>query len=334
MSMNHRTFGFLRCSVALASFAASGLVAHAQQSTVTAVPPALNLAAPTEAIYSSSLDGKTDSAVAAAPLDLNDPLGVRAAAQPPGRRNGHPRYRGGNTNPDGSSKYAFLVGGGLSAPVGDAHTYLTPSYGFQVGGGRNFDKTFGVLLQFDYDHFGFQGSTLANQLALYNKIIDYYNNQIPPPSSPISHLSSLDGSSHVWSISIDPTINLNAGSDTGIYVVGGVGFYHKTANFTVPSTATYCDPYYGCYQYAANQTIDKYTSNAAGLNGGVGITHKLSRFSNERFYVEARYVYVFNQPRPGVTLATVTAANAGAFNDYPANANRTSYFPVKVGIRF
>src|SRR6202044_1638369 len=101
------------------------------------------------------------------------------------------------------------------------------------------------------------------------------------------------------------------------------GFYHKTANFTVPTTGTYCDPYYGCYQYAANQTIDKYTSNAAGFNGGMGLTYKPSRFAGERFFAEVRYVFMDNSPR--------AASNT---NYYPPNANQTYYVPITFGLRF
>ena len=54
------------------------------------------------------------------------------------------------------------------SPSGITHRYETPSWDFQVGGGRNFSKSIGVLLQFDYDHFGLQGATLANQQYIYN----------------------------------------------------------------------------------------------------------------------------------------------------------------------
>ena len=65
-----------------------------------------------------------------------------------------------------------------------------------MGAGRNFNKTFGVLAQFDWANFGFQGKTLANQLAIYQALgaQDGYGNPI----------STLDGSSHVWSLSINP----------------------------------------------------------------------------------------------------------------------------------
>jgi len=39
----------------------------------------------------------------------------------------------------------------------------------------------------------------------------------------------------------------------GAYAVLGGGFYHKVTNFTVPTIGTYCDYYYGCYQYQATR---------------------------------------------------------------------------------
>jgi hypothetical protein len=138
----------------------------------------------------------------------------------------------------------------------------------------------------------------------------------------------------VWSFTVEPIVNLRSGEGLGAYVTGGGGYYHKVANFTVPEIGEECDPYYGCYDYEANQIIDHYTSNAFGVNAGFGVTYKFSRFASERLYAEVRYVYIFNQYKPGVTFSTASAANADVANDFPYNSQRTSYFPVKVGIRF
>jgi hypothetical protein len=249
------------------------------------------------------------------------------------RRYGSPRYRGGNTNADGSPKYTFFAGIGLSQPIGNTYHYLTPSYGFQFGGGRNFNKKIGVMAQFDYDHMGFAGATLTNQTNIYNTYINLYN--AANPGNPIADVTGLDGTSHTWSFTLDPTYTLFSGDGLGAYLVAGAGFYHKTANFTVPGTGYYYDPYCGCYiPYTANETIDKYTSNAPGFSGGFGLTYKFSRFSNERFYGEVRYVFVDNSHRAGVLPGTASVANENVVNDYPANSNRTTYIPIKVGLRF
>ena len=272
--------------------------------------------------YSSSSSSSASSdalASSSSSLDLS-PGALDASQPPPRRRYGRPNYADSHTNADGSSKFAFEGGAGLTSPVANSGIYLTPNYVFQVGGGRNWSKKFGVLFQFDYNHFGFQGSTLGNQQIVENNFINAYN--LANPGADIPLLSGLDGTSHVWSFTLDPTFTFYTGEKYGAYAVGGVGFYHKTANFFVPSTQEACS-LYGCYQYAANQTVDDYTSNAPGFNGGMGITYKPSRFSGERFYLEGRFVFVDNSPR--------AASNT---NLYPPNANQTYYVPVTFGLRF
>jgi hypothetical protein len=182
-----------------------------------------------------------------------------------------------------------------------------------------------VIAQFDYDHFGFQTGTLNNLLAIYNELGATDQNGDP--------LTVLGGTSHVWSFTLDPIINYYTSDTWGAYVTGGVGFYHKTANFTFPGVGEYCE-FYGCFEYQANQTIDKYTSNAFGVNGGFGFTYKASRFASTRFYGEARYVWMDNQPRPYFDGTTGTSLSASYFNVFPQNSARTTYIPVTFGVRF
>ena len=293
---------------------------------------------PSDEVYSSSLSssGLSEPDVPGTQLALNteNPFHFFNSMQYGGgrQRYGRPKYRGGNTNADGSPKYDFYVGGGFAPPVGDQFNYATLSWGFGGGGGRMFNAHVGVNLEFNYDHFGMTGDTLTAQQNLYNYSIALYNEQ--NPANPVQFIQGLDGNSHIWSLSLQPIYNLKSGEGMGAYVTGGGGYYHKVANFQVPAIGTYCDPFYGCYQYTANQTIDHYTSNAFGLNVGGGVTYKFSRFSNQRLYAEVRYVYLLNSFRPGVTYATVTPENAGDPNFFPQNSQRTSYLPVKFGIRF
>ena len=219
-------------------------------------------------------------------------------------------------------------------PVGDTQYYETPSYDFQVGAGRNFSKSLGVMLQFDYDHFGLQSATLANQSYIYN-----YGCSAGSVSAGSCGVTGLDGSNHVWSVTLNPTFTLATEGSLGAYAVVGGGYYHKVTDFTEPGVGTYCDPYgyYGCYQYNSNQVIDHYTSNAGGVNGGLGLTYRVSKFSNERFYLEARYVVVFNQQRVGLTAQNVGTSFGASYtgtNFYPANSDRTTYVPITIGLRF
>ena len=238
------------------------------------------------------------------------------------QRYGRPRYRGGNTNGDGSEKYTFFAGAGFGQPVGNTYHYFTPNYGFQVGGGRNFSKHFGTMIQFDYDHFDLNKRTLGNQAYIYS-------------GDAVASDNGIDASNHIWSFTIDPTYTFYSGEGLGAYVVAGVGFYHKVTDFSAPQQGFYCDPYYGiCSTVEYQGTFDQYVSNAVGFNGGLGLTYKFSRFSNERLYAEARYVFIDNSQRNGYTVANLATTTYNGYNYFPANSNRTTYVPIKLGIRF
>ena len=101
----------------------------------------LDLSAPDTLSYSSSV-GADETAAAE---DFN--LSGRTKMQPPPRRpySHRPNYNDSTHNPDGSNKCTFLIGGGFTLPVGGTHGYLTPSYAFQGGGGRTFNKKLAVL---------------------------------------------------------------------------------------------------------------------------------------------------------------------------------------------
>lgn len=245
-----------------------------------------------------------------------------AAQPPPRRRYSRPNYTDSHTNADGSRKYEFFGGGGFGPPVGKTGNDLTLGYGFQFGGGRNFNKKFGVDVQFDFNHFGLQTSTLNTELGYYQQLgfTDQNGNII----------QQITAGSHIWSFTLDPHYNFYNGDKYGAYVVGGVGFYHKTATFSIPFIGQQCDYYYGCYSYQANQPIDHYTSNAPGFSGGAGVTYKFSRFASTKLYAEVRYVYVVNSAKT-FFLPSGTVQN---WNVFPQNSYHTSYIPVNFGIRF
>ena len=338
---NDSTFFGIACRITAFSFLVAGsasLMQAQQPSSIeskTKFPVLIaSESAPLDLSASGSSSSSSTTSEAAADSNGRFMFGAadRKASQPPPRRYGRPNYSDSHSNPDGSPKFAFIAGGGLSLPVGNTYHYQTPSWGFQVGAGRNFNKSLGLLAQFDYDHFGLQGATLKNQQYAYN----YYCTPQSVQQKLCSLITNLDGNNHVWSFTLDPTFTLPTEGSLGAYLVVGGGFYHKVTNFTVPTTGSYYDPYYGPIQYSANQVIDHYTSNAGGANGGIGLTYKFSKFSNQRFYAEARYVVIFNQQRVGVTAQNVATFGYtyNGTNYYPQNSNRTTFIPITFGIRF
>jgi hypothetical protein len=322
----NRLCSFLGRIAAVTLFSVAGTVGlRAQQSsgTTSSLPPVdlksalaapLDLAAPSDLNYSSSV-GSAEMADAESFTLSND-----SGQPPPRRKYSKPNYADSHTNSDGSAKYTFFVGGGFTLPVGGTHNYATTSWKIQAGGGRNFNKKYGVMLQFDYDKFGMQTNTLNNQLALYNALCG---------AQPNCQLSQLGGNIHDWSFTVNPIMNFYSSDTIGAYAVVGLGFYHKYTQFTTPAIGEYCDPFYGCYTYSANQPVDWYTSNAFGVNGGVGMTYKFSRFAPEKFYVEARYVYTANSRRP-----FDVSGETSYFNAFTSASAPTTYIPITFGVRF
>jgi hypothetical protein len=345
-----RFFSAFRSTAAITLFAAAAtLGAHAQQGAAEAaaqplfpvqlpaqpvaiqVPTLLAMNDTTDVNSSSSsssslnYSSSTGAADAAAAENFISPAAPAGdETQPPPRRYGRrPVYADSSHNADGSNKYSFFGGVGFTLPTGGTHNDLATSYSFQFGGGRNFNKHFGVMLQFDWDNFGFTSQTLNDQINLYNNAFG-------------AGFATLGGHSHIWSFTVDPVYNFWQGDKMGTYVVGGVGFYHKVANFTTPETEE-IDEFGFPEEFEANQSIDDYTSNAVGFNGGIGFTYKPSHFGGERFYAEARYVYIDNSPRAGYTnfdfVNGLNTTYTGS-NFFPQNSAKTTYIPIKFGVRF
>ena len=278
--------------------------------------------------YSSSIssdDASTPADTASAPVAANTQLASNAlhmnlfgnAMQYGGRQSyGRPRYRGSNTNADGSAKWDFYVGAGLTLPTQKTNTNNTTSWAFQGGGGRMFNRHLGANLEFGYDNFGLSAYSMTNYLT-YTGLGSATSNQY-----------GISGNMHVWNFSIQPIYKFAGSSGLGGFITGGAGFYHKVTNFQAPSQV--CSYYYGCY--TVNEAFDHYTSNAPGFDIGGGVTYKFSRFSNQELYIDARYVYMANQAKSGVNASNYT--NYTGNNYYPDNSLTTTYIPVKVGLRF
>jgi hypothetical protein len=324
MAFRIAAIGFLAAGTT--AFPQAGSLASTLQTPLSLASESLP-ANPAPALLSSN------SSSSASPSRPDSAIGLTSAAaldsyQPPPRRYGRPNFSDKTSNPDGSPKYTFFGGAGVALPIGNTHTYQTPSYGFQIGGGRNFNQNLGVLLQFDYDHFGLQGATIANQTYIYN-----YGCPAGTVGAGTCGISGLDGNNHVWSFTLNPAYTLATHGSLGAYAVAGGGFYHKVTNFLVPTSQEECS-IYGCGYFNVDETVDHYTSNAFGVNGGFGLTAKLSKFSNAKLYLEARYVLLLNSQRTGYTAQNVATTTYTGYDAYPANSNRTTYIPIKLGIRF
>ncbi|MFZ0663014.1 MAG: hypothetical protein WAM66_10005 [Acidobacteriaceae bacterium] len=246
---------------------------------------------------SSSSEWKT----ALASYDLSAAPSASASAQygQYGRRNNYPN----STNR--WSHLAFEVGGGATAPVGNAaRDWETWGYNVNVGAGWNFSKYLGTLIEYQFNRMKIPGSTLT-ALAIANDT-----------GTPIG------GNINTWSLTLDPILYLPVVTHSaGAYVTGGGGFYRKVTNFTEPVLSTQCDPYYGfCYSGYVPTTVAHSSSNQGGLNLGLGLYWKaFGPDSNAKLYAEARYVWV-DSPK------------ASASDIYGSGTE--GFIPITFGLRF
>lgn len=196
------------------------------------------------------------------------------------------------------SHLTYEVGGGFNAPTDESSPYIGWGGNFTVGAGYRFDQHFSMNVEYQYIH-----SKLPDMI--------------------VGEAGATGGYDTLWSFTLAPMYEVNPKSSVIFYGVGGGGFYRKVTNFTDPQQGYYCDYFGFCYSFTSNQVFDHYSNNAGGLNGGLGFTYKMGRFSSSQLYAEARYAWVNNQPSQN---------SVGGL--YPENNKRTGYFPVTVGFRF
>lgn len=118
-------------------------------------------------------------------------------------------------------------------------------------------------------------------------------------------------------------------SIVGGYVLAGGGVYHRMIQLTTPTVGytSICDPYwYVCYPalVSVDTIIGDRSSNDFGINIGGGVT-----FGEEaKFYIEARYHYVWGPTiQPAVNPLGTTTCSGGC-------STNASYFPLTFGFRF
>lgn len=176
--------------------------------------------------------------------------------------------------------FGMGIGGGLSPTVGDISNKLNTGGHFTVGAGLNptlnwNGHSIGLVGQFMYNWFGVNSSVLRS-------------------------LSVPQGNAHMWSLTADPMWRFAHVGPVGAYVIGGVGFYRRTVQFTKPTTTevTIFNPwwgYLGPFTVPTNQVLGSVTENAPGVNGGLGLDWDVGHGGTE-LYVEVRYHYIHTSP--------------------------------------
>jgi hypothetical protein len=199
---------------------------------------------------------------------LNGAAALRTAAAALGSGGaGAGQYGGEKHGAFSVSHVAIEAGAGFNAPIGDDTPYITWGGNFTGGGGLNFSKRFTLLGEFQF---------------MDNKL----------PGAFVAAGGGQGGNAHIFSLTVDPAIDLFPARVNSAYVTGGGGYYHKSTNFTVQV----CCDFYG---YPVNVTTNSFSSNQAGLNIGLGFTHRLGGVYGDgktKLFGEARYVYIHTPP--------------------------------------
>jgi opacity protein-like surface antigen len=175
-----------------------------------------------------------------------------------------------SVNAQGSHRFTFNAGAGPSPLVGDISTRLDNGWNFTVGGGYNFTNKFAATLQYTYNGFGVSQRVLNEA-------------QVP------------GGNSHMWSLTVDPKIRMPSLGRVSPYVVGGVGYYRRTVEFTQPTVApaTFFDPFFGVFfntLVPADQVLGDIRRSGIGGSLGGGLEVKIGDTGVNAFG-EARYEY-------------------------------------------
>jgi hypothetical protein len=196
---------------------------------------------------------------------------------------------------------AFEASAGANAPTGNSSNYITWGGNFTVGGGVHFSRRFSLLAEYQ---------------LLDDKL----------PGNLIAETGASGGDAHIWSLTLDPVIDLAPKRTNSVYITGGGGFYRKVTNFTDPEQQEYCDYYY-CGIATENVVVGHFSSNQGGWNVGGGFTHRVGGLSGDgqmKLFAEVRYLDVD-------TPAVLSSPNGLGTTTVGAG---TKLLPISLGVRW
>lgn len=206
-------------------------------------------------------------------------------ADPAVEGSGSTRYGGGGNGPFHTitsyigDHIALDLGAGFNAPIGNDIPYITWGGNFTIGGGVHIKKRSTILVEYQF---------------MDDKL----------PGGLIAEVGTQGGNAHIWSLTLDPVIDLFPGRANSVYVTGGGGFYRKLTSFTDQG------------EYS-NEVVRHFSSNQGGVSCGIGLTHRLRWEENMRIFAEARYLFL---DTPAITQTN--------------GLGKTELFPVTIGVRW
>jgi hypothetical protein len=268
----------------------------------TASAQAISAADDSAAYSSSNAVSPTESSSTSLPDDVRiADLALPASAAPAGSGSGQydNRSRGGMGGM--RSHLTYEVGGGFNAPTDDSAQHVSWGGNITVGAGYRFNQNASLMVEYQF---------------IDSKL----------PGLIIDEAGATGGHVHIWSLTLDPVIDMTPRSAVDLYLVGGGGFYRSVTSFTDPQQQQYCTYFY-CGVVTQNVVVGHYSSNQGGWNGGLGIAHRFAGWNGDgkmKVFAEARYLAV-------MTPAITTQANGLGTTSVDAD---TRIIPVTVGFRW
>lgn len=168
------------------------------------------------------------------------------------------------------SRFTADIGAGFTPLGGKLSDHLDTGWNFGVSGGINFNSFLSTSLRYSFNGLGVNSALLQR-------------------------VGTPDGNANVWSITLDPKLQFHGSGRLRPYVVGGVGYYRRTVDFTRPVLVRdlFFDPFFGIAFSALvveDQTVKSVHKGGIGGNLGAGFDMKLGE-SGLKLFSEARYEY-------------------------------------------
>jgi hypothetical protein len=211
--------------------------------------------------------------------------------------------------------YEINIGGGAIFPVSDFKNDFNAGGEFQIGGTYWVTPNIGIEADYNYARMNGPDKTI----------------QVSTTPGGIQTTTQLIQSNHQLHAGVFDAVYRTHHTDqiANGYFMGGLGIYHRIIQLTSPAVGytTICDPYWlVCYPAAVSvdNILGSRSSNDFGINIGAGVT-----FGHEaKFFVEARYTYVWGPTvNPPGGIATPSASTT-------STSTSVTYFPLMFGVRF
>ena len=169
--------------------------------------------------------------------------------------------------------WAFNVGGGASLTNGNTENYVRGGGGIAAAGvARNYSKYFGFRLDFQFDN-------------------------LPLRTSALQAAQAPGATDHVYTLNLDPIINIPVTKVWGGYFLAGPAFFHRSGKLdsstALPGSA--CNGFFTWWGHCLagslpiNGNFLHSSQNEFGYNFGGGITRKIR--PNLDLYAEFRYLH-------------------------------------------